>query len=363
MTRADGNPTARRLSAGAATMLLLLAIGSALLAPSAVAQAPAPTTAAPAAASARSAKARLLSQARSWGYQLQQLNVDELSASPCDVLVIDYSRDGSDEGKLQPADLARLRRKPDGSPRIVLAYMSVGEAETYRFYWKWTWGGRWFTDWIGFAMAPRWLRSANVEWGGNYAVRYWDPRWQAIIIGPQGYLQRILDAGFDGVWLDKIDSSLEKVARTQPTAIADMRELVGRIAARGRAARPGFLVVPQNGDELLTDAAYRATIDGIGKEDLLYGEFSDKQPNPAEVVARRVERLKRLTAEGRPVLAVEYIDQTSQIEAARRTLTELGFIAHFADRELDALRIGDSPASRGGAGRHARRLKSWRNGP
>ena len=38
--------------------------------------------------------ARLLAAAKSWGYQLQKFDPDTLAASPYDMLVIEYSRDG-----------------------------------------------------------------------------------------------------------------------------------------------------------------------------------------------------------------------------------------------------------------------------
>ena len=292
-----------------------------------------------------------LAGARSWGYQLQHLDVATLAASPYDVLVIDYSRDGSDAGALRRRELEALKVKPDGTRRRILAYMSIGEAETYRFYWRWTWGGHWSTDWLGWFLGPAWKGRLNQDWGGNYAVRYWDESWQRIILGPDGYLERVLAAGFDGVYLDKIDSSIERIAKGRPSAKDDMRAFVMRIAERGRATDPGFLVVPQNGEELLGSAPYRATIDALGKEDLLFGEFKEKQANPPEVIEKRVRMLKLLTAEGKPVLAVEYIDDAATIEDARRRLSELGFVPHFADRALDTLRIGDLPGARPGRAR------------
>ena len=352
-------PTRSRRATLAGIGLLLTLLGTSSSPP---ARAQAPAVPAPAAAEPSKPAGRL-GQARSWGYQLQMLKIEPLAASPYDVLVIDYSRDGSDEGALTPAELAQLKAKPDGSRRIVLAYLSIGEAEAYRYYWKWTWGGRWYTEWIGWLIGPQWLRSGNAEWGGNYAVRYWDPRWQEIIAGPGGYLERIARAGFDGVWLDKVDSSIEAVAKARPTAQDDMRGFVARIARRGRELQPGFLVVPQNGEELLSDATYRATIDGIGKEDLLFGEFAEKKPNPADVIARRIGMLKQLTTEGKPVLAVEYVDDAGLIAEARRTLTSLGFIAHFADRDLAALRIGDTPPARASDKGEARRAKARKDAP
>ena len=305
-------------------------------------------------AQAQQRPANPLAAARSWGYQLQGPDVRTLAASPYDVLVIDYSRDGSQEMAFTAEDLAILKKKPDGSRRVVLSYMSIGEAESYRYYWKWTWGGTWYSDWLlSWIFAPNWKGPLNADWGGNYATRIWQDNWQQVILGTGGYLDRILRAGFDGVYLDKIDSSIEAIAKNQASAQDDMRTFVKRIGERGRAANPGFLVVPQNGEELLTDAGYRAAIDGLGKEDLLYGEMNEKQANPAPIVAKRIGLLKLLTADGKPVFAVEYLNDAAAILAARKTLTDLGFVAHFADRPLDNLRVGDLPGGRsgGGAGR------------
>ncbi len=158
-----------------------------------------------------------------------------------------------------------------------------------------------------------------------------------------GYLDRILRAGFSGVYLDKIDSNIEPIAASRPTAAEDMRALVTRIAEHGRKRQPGFLVVPQNGEELLSNAEYRRIIDGLGKEDLLYGEVTDKVENPPETVSLRLEALRPLLGEPKPVFAVEYLDDPVKIEAARRRLVEAGLVPHFADRALDRLRIGDLP--------------------
>jgi cysteinyl-tRNA synthetase len=122
-----------------------------------------------------------------------------------------------------------------------------------------------------------------------------------------------------------------------------MIAFVTKLAAHARGRKPGFLVVPQNGEELLTDAGYRAVIDGIGKEDILYGESKDKQPNSPQSIAENVARLKLLTAEGKPVFAVEYLDSPEVIAKARARLLGYGFVPHFAGRDLDALRIGDLP--------------------
>jgi cysteinyl-tRNA synthetase, unknown class len=298
-----------------------------------------------------------LAAAKSWGYQLVNLDPKTLAASPYDVLVIDYSRDGSDAKALTPEELAALKVKPDGTKRIVLSYLSIGEAESYRYYWSKMWG--WFPSFLSPIlpnwMLPTWRAKLNRDWGGNYAVRYWEAGWQSIILSDGGYLDRILKAGFDGVWLDKVDSSLEDVANSNPNAKTDMIGFVKKIADRGRAAKPGFIVLPQNGDELLDHAGYRAIIDGIGKESLLYGEETEKKPNSAALVAARSARLKLLTAEGKTVLAVEYLDDAADIAKARADLTTMGFVPHFAERSLEALRVGDLPPANQSKSTKARR--------
>jgi cysteinyl-tRNA synthetase, unknown class len=313
-----------------ATLGYVLALGSSI----AVAQIqPAPPATVPVQPTALTA-ATPAGGIRSWGYQLQGVNADVLAAVPYDAIVVDYSRDGGDATALSAADVARLKVKPDGTARVVLAYMSIGEAESYRFYWKRRWSDFWFIP--NFITKPNWRAKLNGDWGGNYAVRYWEPDWQAI-----GYLDRILKAGFDGVWLDKVDSSLEDVAADRPTAKTDMIAFVKSIGDKGRSRKPGFRVFPQNGEALLSDAGYRAAIDGFGKEGLLYGEDGPGKPNSLALVAERVALLRQLVAEGKPVFAVEYLDNPAQIDAARAQIAGYGFVPHFGDRLLGAMRVGD----------------------
>jgi cysteinyl-tRNA synthetase len=281
--------------------------------------------------------AALLAAAKSWGYQLQNVDPDVIAAAPYDMIVVDYSRDGTDELALTAPEVDKLKRKPDGARRIVLSYISIGEAEIYRYYWKRHW------NWVFGLLAPSWRGHQNAEWRGNYGVRYWEPDWQSIIFGGAGsYLDRIIKAGFDGVYLDKVDE-YESMAGEHPGARADMIAFVKALAEWARAAKPGFLIVPQNGEGLLTDRYYRAVIDALGKEDLLFGEDKGQHRNDPESVRDNVARLKLLTREGKPVFVVEYLDRPQEIEAARKQIEGYGFIPFFADRALDQMRFGDLP--------------------
>ncbi len=203
----------------------------------------------------RAVAARSLAAAKSWGYQLQKIDPDALAAAPYDVLVIDYSRDGSDARALTaPRRSRKLKIRPDGSRRIVLAYLSIGEAEKYRYYWQ--------PDWETSTLAPPWLAEANKRYRTNFLVRYWHADWQAIVFrGENSYLGRILNAGFDGIYLDRVDCTRNSRSEN-PAAGEQMIAFVKALAAHARVAQAGFLVVPQNAEELLDEAGYRAVIDG-----------------------------------------------------------------------------------------------------
>ncbi len=127
-------------------------------------------------------------------YESAPALVDALAATNYDLLIIDAF---FQDQMYTAAQVAQLQQKMDGGSRLVAAYLSIGEAEDYRYYWQPAWG----------TSPPDWLADENPDWPGNYKVRYWREEWQAIIFGhDDSYLQRILDAGFDGAYLDIIDA-------------------------------------------------------------------------------------------------------------------------------------------------------------
>jgi cysteinyl-tRNA synthetase, unknown class len=314
-----------------------------------------------------------LTAAKSWGYQLQNVRPDALAAAPYDVIVIDYSRDGTEDRALTRAEVVKLKVKPDGSRRVVLAYLSIGEAETYRYYWHPAWeaadpapkassGNPSANTAANSAtnanpslnaarqpaaprpsLTPPWLGDQNKRWKTNVLARFWYPEWQAIIFRGEGsYLDRIINAGFDGIYLDRVDV-YQEFEKEKPNARDEMIDFVLAIAERARSIKPGFLVVPQNAEELLEEEEYRAVIDGIAKEDLLFGDGRSKYPNSQKRIETGVRQLERMTDEGKPVFVVEYIDKPEDIVSARKQIEGYGFIPHFANRGLDIMRIGDVP--------------------
>ena len=309
-----------------------------------------------------------------WGYNIQKPDANVIANSPYDLVVIDYSKTGEDDEAFTSDDLKRMQVKPDGSRRIVLAYMSIGEAESYRYYWHPDWSeplrvaeggaiadeadddqdapdsakgkkpagknpttGKYKILKVPRLSAPIWLGRENEGWPGNFLVRYWEKGWQDIIYGTKAaYLDRIMAAGFDGVFLDRVDA-FTGVADERASGRAEMVQFVTAISRYARKLDPGFAIVPQNGEDLLLEPDYLAAIDGIAKEDLLFGHPNEGQPNPPSGIVTSVERLSIARRAGLPVLVVEYVLAKEKTDPLRADITGKGFLPSFGIRTLDRL--------------------------
>jgi len=299
--------------------------------------------------------AQRLANVKSWGYQLQSVDPAEIAASPYDLVVIDYSRNGRDARRFTPAEVKLMQEKQDGSRRLVIAYMSIGEAEDYRFYWGRSWvepvplrqpqsesettelpGGLEAVR-VPKLIAPSWLGRENERWRGNYQVRFWYSGWQDLIMhNDDSYLSRIIAAGFDGVYLDRVDAYYD-IERDTESAKEWMVDFVAELSTIARQRKPGFIVIPQNAEELLGDHRYLAAIDGVAKEDLLYGNDGDGERNGDERIAQSSRKLAAARAMGLTVLAVEYLSDPKKVERADAELRSRGIIPYFGPRGLDRL--------------------------
>lgn len=313
-------------------------------------------------------RSEALAEVKSWGYQLQDLDVAKAVRAPHDLLVVDEMLHGQGTER-RGLTLSALRRKPDGGRRIVLAYLSIGEAESYRAYWRADWTrpspestGERRTDLLSIgatparavtpatagnkivpvrvptSAAPAWLGRENPEWRGNYAVRYWHPEWRSLLTGSQqAAIDRLIAAGFDGVYLDRADVYSQWTSENRE-ARAAMIDLVTHISAYAKAKDPEFIVALQNAEELLDNRKMRAALDLVAKEDLLHGIAGDGAVNAERDVRASLSQLKKAQAEGLPVLVVEYLEPGPAQEASRKTLAGHGFIPYFAPRSLNELR-------------------------
>lgn len=274
-------------------------------------------------------------------YQLQNNDLIQMGNSAFDLVIMDYSSDGSEALRYTPAEIAALRNSP-GGPKIVLAYMSIGEAEDYRWYWQNSWDAN--HNGIPDAGAPAWLSVSNPDWPGNYEVRYWDPNWQAIIYGsPTSYLDKIMDTGFDGVYLDIVDAFEYwgpggPSGEDRQTAEQEMVDFVIALAnyARTTRGKPAFQVFPQNGEALSSHADYVDAVSGIGKEDTWYDGNSAQ---PAGYTQDVLTNLDVFLNAGKLVLVTDYCRQQSLIDDFYNKAILRGYVPYATVRDLDQLTI------------------------
>ena len=280
-----------------------------------------------------------LSDISSWAYQLQNIDIDAIAQnSTFELIVIDYSADGSDEQAFSRIDIQKIQN----SGKKVIAYLSIGEAETYRFYWQNEWDSN--NNGRPDAGAPSWLGNENPEWEGNYKVRFWDSEWQTIIMS---YLDKIIDQGFDGIYMDIIDAYYYWAEENgeQPNADALMIDFVLNLRHHVEAnGLKDFIFVPQNGEYIIVEPhvteflkeAYWEAIDAIGVEDVFfYGDKDNNNTyNPDE---ERLDILNQYRDAGKPVFSIEYLTDTNKIEQYHTLCQQHQFIPYTTARELDHL--------------------------
>ena len=272
-----------------------------------------------------------MSGVKSWAIQLRFLDRTAIATAPNDLVVIDSAPHPVKDVEIPftPEQIAPLQIKPDGTRRIVLAYLSIGEAERYRFYWK--------PHWDAAETRPVWLGQENPDWAGDYSVQFADPDWQAVIFGAQdSFLDRIVRAGFDGVYLDRVDA-FQDVEETMPGAQDAMTGFVQRLADHAHRLNPGFLVVMQNAEELASSKSLLSRLDGIAKEDLLFGVDNSDRPNPPQMVLDTVNNLRKARRAGLKVLVLEYAKTPEAIAQTQSLAKREGFVLHITDRMLGVL--------------------------
>ncbi|MGB9809173.1 MAG: MJ1477/TM1410 family putative glycoside hydrolase [Caldanaerobacter sp.] len=269
-----------------------------------------------------------LRNVKSFAYQLQDIDLKAIEKTNFDLIIIDYSRDGTDENRFTKEEIDSLK----SSFKIVLSYLSIGEAENYRWYWNNAWDKN--NDGIPDSGAPSWLGPENPEWPGNYKVKYWDPEWKQIIFK---YLDKIIEANFDGVYLDIIDAYEYwgpggESGLNRKTAEQEMIDFVKSIAnyTRVTKGKKDFLIFPQNGEKLGTHIDYVNTVNGIGKEDLFY---LDNTPQPESYVNESIRYLNMFKDNGKLVLIIDYPTDPFLINEFYKKAREKEYIPYFSSTQ------------------------------
>lgn len=264
----------------------------------------------------------LLLAAACWLYQLQNPDPAEIARSGFAHVIIDGSREGNQP--FTPEELAPLKK----AGVTALCYISIGEAENYRPYWKPEWK----------TAPPVWLGRENPDWKGNFEVRYWHPEWRETVLRP--WLAQIKRQGFDGVYLDIVDGfeywgdednfkpgreiRQPDDPKDEAEAAARMIELVAWIKETS-----GLKVFPQNGERLMTfSPKFIESVDGFGVESLW---FRRKARQPLRGTEERLTLLRQARDAGKTVVVTDYIDDGSGLEG--KNGERIREFTAFCDRE------------------------------
>ena len=204
---------------------------------------------------------------------LDDETLNQIVDSSYDVIVIDYIVSEENNTDYPLAEAIESMHNAE-HPKLVIAYIDIGQAEDFRTYWQ--------PDWeIG---NPEWIIALDPDgWEGNYPVAYWWDEHREIWLGEEGYLQGILDSGFDGVYLDWIEAYSDEnvIAFAREESVDPLQEMiwwVGDIADYTRSQDPEFIVIAQNAAEMAQYDEYVDIIDAIAQEQVWFDIGADNIP-------------------------------------------------------------------------------------
>jgi cysteinyl-tRNA synthetase, unknown class len=241
---------------------------------------------------------------------LQGATYKMLASSSFDMAIID-----PDDSKLNKIDIENLHSQN----KKLFSYLSIGEAENYRYYWK--------KDWK--TGNPDFVENENPNWKGNFKIKYWDEEWQKIVLT---MLEKIINTGYDGVYLDVVDAYKYFEALGYVNARKQMVDFVILLSEYSKNINANFLIIPQNAEELIEFEGYLDAIDGAGRESLWF--LNDTLQNKEEL-EDSLAYLDRIKNSGRLVFLISYCCKDKNINDFKRLALKHGFIPYIGSKELD----------------------------
>ncbi|MCB9993632.1 MAG: endo alpha-1,4 polygalactosaminidase [Hyphomicrobiaceae bacterium] len=300
-----------------------------------------------------------------WGYMLQQpggLSANNLARKPHDMVVMDYSRDGTGATAFSPAKVDQIKDGPGGRS-LAVSYLSIGEASEFRDYWDAGWTSNGKATGTPTGAAPDWLGPVNPDWPESRKVRYWDPDWQDIVFNnaKTGWLDKIVSQGFDAAYLDIVDAYYywaveapnaarhagDPARNDEQDAAQRMIDFIVAMTAHARETNPDFFVILQNGEFIIDalngadptrKAALLDAVGAIAVEDTYFrggrNENNKLHPDTDKIHVLQHDFLDN----GIPVFVVDYVNDPSKVQKFEQLAIGDGFIPYAAPtRDLDAM--------------------------
>lgn len=245
---------------------------------------------------------------RNWLCVYHKIPLEQLKKANVDLMVLDpdcYSAFEIQELKLSGA--------------TVVAYLSVGEAESYR-------------DYYAKIASSGLIIAENESWKTNFSIKYWDPLWLDTL---QKYSSSILEKGFDGFFMDVVDAWEAYDEEQQPEFRKKMQLLLTSLADFSRRKRAGIKLILQNSHQLMEAEEVFRRFDGINQESLFASwanEKIDKDWQQQKIVA-----LEKIRKKGKFVTLLEYTRNPLLMAIANMKASLHGFIPYFSVKDLDQI--------------------------
>jgi cysteinyl-tRNA synthetase len=300
-------------------------------------------------------------------YQLDHLQnpdaVRGLASSGYDLLVIEptFNIKGNENFNLK----AMVKSLHDGKPgRLVLAYLDIGEAENTRTYW----GTMWRTPGGANPGRPGFLLAPDPDGDtGSFLVLYWRMPWKNIFLRKGGIIERLMAAGFDGVYLDWIEACddqqiVDAAVKDKVDAEKAMVDFIAEIRQKVRQLKPDGVVIGQNAAFLIDDdPRYAAAVDGVAFEDTWFSGKSDARwssPDAGDIPntdpgddspAGLVRQYQKYSQAGLPVFTIDYCVNPQNAQKVYLDSAAVGFVPLVTRASADEMTLTPPPGLDAGA--------------
>ncbi|MFH0919156.1 MAG: endo alpha-1,4 polygalactosaminidase [Fibrobacterota bacterium] len=218
-------------------------------------------------------------------------------------------------------------KPPADAKTLYAAYLSIGEAEKFRWYWS------------EVERMDGVVLYQNGNWKDDWFVDIRKAAWQDFLI--TRVIPKIIDQGYRGLFFDTIDSPLFLEA-DDPRKFSGSADAVTAFVKRVRETFPDLILISNNGLAILNRIA--PYVNALTVESLnTTFRFSDKQylRTPSELRNQRLQWLANAaeTLRGKPVLVIDYMapGQHDLADYSRTECARLGFIPFQAEIGLHSL--------------------------
>lgn len=209
---------------------------------------------------------------------------------------------------------------------VLLGYVSIGEVEEEGHLWP-------------YVKQEKFLVKKNEFWN-SWVVDVRHPSWQRLL--EEFIIPSIIDQGFDGLFLDTIDSSLGLLHGEEGSAFEGTGESIQRFVENTRIAYPGKYIAVNRGLPLIPRFARH--IDSVVVENL-YSLYAGPEKGYVKVgpyaQGLMIEQIKEAVKSNPDLLflTLDYADP-AQRDLVRQAITfsrKGGFVPYVSTHKLDTI--------------------------